>query len=390
MLLAQSNGIDGFALNLGAWTREPAYKANLSTMFEAAAQVKDFVLLPSFDAAGGLRPEESAEALSIASRFPNQLRIDGRPVVSTFDTSREWLRAFRSSARQRGLDPVIWPNMLLVDAADRDHGSELEAPSLPRAQKICNAVADFDGFFLFGAAQATQKITTSVASLAKCLGAAGKTFVSPVAGYYRGLGANPRVYEGDGMTRMQAMWTSAIENKSRIVELVTWNDWGEATYLRPLEDAASRIMYRASWPLVLNHRGYLAASKYFIHWFKTGSPPVLAGNRAFVFYQPETAADRQKDISKFVNGDRPDKNRKIYIHFQTTDQIAITFRHGAQVETKTVDPGLSNISFEALDAGGVLEFIDRSTDARGELQLRAGPEFANARLDYETDVVEIQ
>lgn len=93
--LAASASIDGFALNIGA--RDIHTSTALRNAYDAAAAAGNFSLFLSFDfsAADGWTVESIA---NLTQRFidePAQYKVDGKPVVSTFEGvgfAREWRR----------------------------------------------------------------------------------------------------------------------------------------------------------------------------------------------------------------------------------------------------------------------------------------------------------
>jgi hypothetical protein len=88
---AQTAGIDGFALNCGAWHNEPHYPRRVKAIYQAAQELgTGFKLFFSVDFAG-LKKHPPGEfgsyVLDMVKTYghhPNQFMVDGRTVVSTF------------------------------------------------------------------------------------------------------------------------------------------------------------------------------------------------------------------------------------------------------------------------------------------------------------------
>jgi glucan endo-1,3-alpha-glucosidase len=108
----------------------------------------------------------------------------------------------------------------------------------------------------------------------------------PVTPYYLGRGGNNRVFENDGFAAMAAQWRAAIESKAPWVQIVTWNDWTENSYVRPF---ASPAISPEHWPSLLAHDGFLEASRPYIAWFKTAREPAIKGTRVTLFFRPQTS-----------------------------------------------------------------------------------------------------
>ena len=103
--------------------------------------------------------------------------------------------------------------------------------------------------------------------------------------FYRGFGMNYRVFERNGFEGMAAQWEVAIKSDADWMEITTWNDLGEASYVGPVGSPAYVKGLAARFGAVLSHDGYLDASRYYIDWFKTGTPPTVTSDQIFYFYR---------------------------------------------------------------------------------------------------------
>ena len=114
--------------------------------------------------------------------------------------------------------------------------------------------------------------------------------------FYRGFGGNYRVYEPRGFEGMAAEWEAAIRHHATWVEIVTWNDWGEASYICPFGAPADTALWDGHWGRELSHTGFLDASRYYVQWFKTGTPPPITRDEVHYFYRlhPQSLPSRIK------------------------------------------------------------------------------------------------
>jgi hypothetical protein len=80
------------------------------------------------------------------------------------------------------------------------------------------------------------------------------------------------------------------------VEIVTWNDWGEATYVAPFGGPADTELWQGHWGPELSHTAYLDAIRYYLSWYKRGSPPQIERDEVFYFYRlhPKALSGRVK------------------------------------------------------------------------------------------------
>jgi len=95
ILEAQKYGIDGFALNCAAWSKEPHYKTRTAKIFQAAQELKNgFLLFMSADFACQLPFDDFKDMVETYRNHPNLFRLEGRPLVSTFLGEAQGLSAW--------------------------------------------------------------------------------------------------------------------------------------------------------------------------------------------------------------------------------------------------------------------------------------------------------
>ena len=282
---AQKRGIDGFALNCGGWKkREPHYHARTLLMYEAAKQLgTDFQLFVSLD---GEALTELQDVVRTLKDHPNQFRHDGRPVLSTFggqsgDDHVEGRRLIRAAHDEGTLFvPFYYPNPNMTE--------------LPTEAHVAQLVRDFpevDGYFFFGGAGPAEQIARCNAIHAAAWRGLGKVFMAGITPYYRGSRGNFRCFETRGFEGMAQEWEGAIRSDATWVELVTWNDWGESTYLAPFGQPSGTSLWGGHFGgKMLSHVAYLDASRYYIEWFKTGKPPAISKDELFYFYRLHPAS----------------------------------------------------------------------------------------------------
>ncbi len=276
---AQTRGIDGFALNSGRWViSEPIYKKRALLIYQAADKLNTgFKLFISVD---GKAKDELENIINDVKNLPNQLKVNGRPVVSTFggdpnpaqDDEMLIIRAKRAGAF---FIPYFFPRPVAK-----------ELPSVEDVKDLANRYRDLDGFFYFGAAGTGDQISESNANNATVWRQRGKIFMASVTPYYLGAGSNYRVFETEGFKGMASEWEGAIKNDVDWVEIVTWNDWYESSYIAPFvikkPNFANNQLPNS---LTLPHSAYLDASRYYIDWFKMGKKPKIIHDQLYYFYR---------------------------------------------------------------------------------------------------------
>ena len=275
---AQTAGIDGFALNCGGWTlREPHYKQRVLLIYQAAMDLgTGFKLFISADYASGLTTNETRDMVESFRDHPCQFRHHGKPVLSTFggkSEQTEFILKVFTGDRKIVYVPFYYPH------------PAAEMPNQTQAEQVFRDHPSLDGFFHFGAAGSPMQIAESNRLLARIWLGAGKLFMAGITPYYRGLGGNYRIYDSNGFEGVALQWEGAIRDQATWVEIVTWNDWGEASYVAPFGAPSETRFWDNHWGPMLSHSAYLSASRYYIDWYKTGSRPEIREDVLYYFYR---------------------------------------------------------------------------------------------------------
>ena len=276
---ALARGIDGFALNCGGWhVSEPQYKQRALLLYEAAKRFSGrFKLFVSVD---GNAQNELDDIVATTRGLDAQLMQDGKPVLSAYGLGgRDAARCDALIRQARQL--VAW--FILHFSPSR-----VEAVIGPeQAAEIAQRSESAEGYFLFGAAALPDSLARSIKLLSFTLRRERKAFMAPVTPYYRGLasGTNYRAFETNGFNGMADEWQAAIAADVDWVQIVTWNDWAESTYVAPIGSTSGALVYNERFGILLNHTGYLDASRYFIDWFKSGVKPAIERDEVFYFYR---------------------------------------------------------------------------------------------------------
>lgn len=351
---AKAQQIDGFALNCGAWNKEPHYKDIAARMFEAADRLGgEFKLFFSADVATGLTADEAANMVATFHRRPSYFQVDGRPALTSFHGSREWTGDVVGKLREAGIAPFVFANYVRPPGAGFFiSGAEIETPSEGSVRNLVAAMGDLDGYFYFGAGGTPANISASSRSFGRLLGQAGKSFMAPVTPYYKGLGRNNRMFDSAGFAGMVEQWKAAIDSRADFVQIVTWNDWSEASYLQPFGGTTTHTPSAGQWGTVPAHDGFLAASQYYISWFKTGVPPKLNGTRLYYAYQlhpRDCGPAESRPRGWMALADR------VYAMVATDMPLSLNISVGGNSEKIDVAPGLT-LASAAMNGGGEVRF----------------------------------
>lgn len=322
---ARKLGIDGFALNAGGWLEQPYYIEYAAQMFEAAARLDDgFKLMFSADMCCGNR---AADVEDMLRRFANNsryahvyFRYQGKFVLTTFAGEKQG-PAFWQQVRTdlaTGQHPSTAPE---AKALQQVSGAPSNAPmaiflvpaffwggELPGAEAVQKGFdtwkGTIDGSFYWGIAgvpgsEGPRDQLPSSEAYASVVHAGKKLYMAPVALQFWGANAN-RYYEYSGGAGMRHMWMDAIEKTHpEWVEIITWNDFIEGTYISPIDDpnryAHANDLTSSGVPLGTrdyfhSHAAAGELMRFYIEWYKTGKRPAIAHDSVYWFYRTQSAA----------------------------------------------------------------------------------------------------
>ncbi len=320
---AQSIGIDGFALNVGGWLRETYYIRYTAEIFEAAVRLhSNFKLMFSADMCCG---NDAADVEDMMRRFAGNPRYrnvyfqhDGKFVLTTFAGDKLGIAAWEQirSDLATGSHPSLAtePKALPEVAASPSNaplpifftpaffwGGEL--PKLPAVEEgLKQWRSTLDGAFYWGIAGVPGSSgdldqLRSSAAYATALHGDGKLYMAPICLQFWGANAN-RYFEYSGGAGMGAMWKQAIETTHpEWVEIITWNDFIEGTYISPIDDPNRypQANFLTGTGVPAGTLGYFhehgeadGLMRYYIRWYKTGVKPVIDHDQIYVFYRTQS------------------------------------------------------------------------------------------------------
>jgi glucan endo-1,3-alpha-glucosidase len=152
-----------------------------------------------------------------------------------------------------------------------------------------------------------------------------------------------RYFESYGGEGLDVQWRSVIANQPDWVNIVTWNDFNESTYICPVEDSG-QYLSALTTPHRYSHKGYLELSKYYIAWYKSGKAPSLGGDSIFYFYRTHSKAAVAANANDVpVTSLAGDVQDSIYTTVFLTASAQLKVSSGGTVTTNTLAAGISNI-----------------------------------------------
>lgn len=344
---AQTAGIDGFALNVGAWDEvQSYYKRRVALMYDAAEKLgTGFKLFFSVDFG------EPTNIVNMVQSYGNRsatFRQQGKIVLSTYGHNDvpsmswpglDWTNAVIGTLRSNGY-PIFFVPYFFSDPVR-------ELPNYANGESILNKYGDLlDGLFYWGAGGLPFQLATSNSEYNRAARAAGKPFMASVAPAYWGMkqyGLGRRYYEFDGGEGLTLQWSSIITNQPDWVEICTWNDFHESTYVSPVEDPGQYFAELQS-PRRYSHKGYLELSKFYIRWYKTGQHPSENRDALFYFYRTHPkdlqAANTNDAWVGWRTGDVQDS---LYATVFSKRPAQLEINSGGVLSTNSVAMGINHV-----------------------------------------------
>ncbi|HEY3320739.1 MAG TPA: endo-1,3-alpha-glucanase family glycosylhydrolase [Planctomycetota bacterium] len=344
---AQAAGIDGFALNCGSWSVEPRYQTQSATLFQAAKDLgTNFQLFFSADVTTNLTATDIVNMIKTYGNHPNYFRYNNQPVLSTF-SGQSW-------------GQTTWQNSVLTPLANAGFNvffTPFFYPSpITETPDYTSVLNNFNGWwqavdngmFYFGAAglpfYGSMSLLTANEAYAKVCRDNGRMCMSSYTPQYWGVIQSGRRYmEFQGGEGTAAQWNSIIGVQNPPwVEIVTWNDFNEASYMTPVDDANKYQSYLiGGLGFHKTHAGLLEMNKYYINWFKSGVQPAITQDAMFYAYRTHpkdlVASNDPQGAVSYKYGNVQDV---IYVTTRLTQPAVLQVTTGGAVKSYNVGAGI--------------------------------------------------
>ncbi|KAL1747389.1 glycoside hydrolase family 71 protein [Schizophyllum fasciatum] len=276
MASAKSIGIEGFALNVAF----ADYEVDRIVQAYAAAEAANFKLMYSFDFAGGSWSQDQVVSLIAAhANSPATLRWNNKVLVSTYSGENNgdaFFAGVKNSLASQGIE-ITWAPAFV---GYRDTGA---------AASVMGRFPSIDGFFNWWSwpNDVNQPLTTEIdlafQSAVKSANRGGPYIMSVSPWQFKDLNGDGWVQQSD--TLWNYRWKQAIDEvRPDIVEIVTWNDFGESHYICDINnnvDMGDAINYVRG----INHAAWRTVAQYYISWYKNGSKPTLTEDTLVYWYR---------------------------------------------------------------------------------------------------------
>lgn len=281
MQRAKQLGIDAFALNIGV---DPYTDTQLQLAYQSAAN-NDMKVFISFDF-NWFQASDAARVGQMIARYgknPAQLMVEGKIFASSFagdlGDDKVSVPAIREAA---GVDIFFAPNFHPDQTPDpTDIDGALNWAAWESNGK--NKAPDASAHVTVGDGDATYQ---------KWLGE--KTYIAPVSAWFNTHYGAEVPYSKNWVFPSDLLWfnrwNEILTMGPKMIELVSYNDYGESHYLGPLNSTHADDG-NSKWVNDMPHDGWLDMAQPFIAAFKDGAKSVdnyIHEDELFYWYRPHT------------------------------------------------------------------------------------------------------
>lgn len=354
---AYSYGIDGFALNMGSDYWQPLRIADAYSAAQASGTGFKLFLSLDMTVMGCGSWNDATTLVNLVKQFanhPNQAKQNGKVLVSTFAGSdctfgtgsmNGWSSAFVNTLSAAGVDIFF-------------------VPSIFTDPSVFPSISFIDGELNWNSAWPMGDYEISTATDEQYMSnLSGRQYMAAISPFFfTHFGANSWnknwLYRSDNWL-YATRWEQLIAQRQSIkaLEILTWNDYGESSYIGPIAGAlpaGSEV-----WVNGLDHEGINVLTKYYSTAFKTGSYPAITQDSIVMWQRPHP-----HDATASNDGaGRPTgwnwTDDYLYAVVLTTGPATVTLTSGSNTQTFSVQGGLSKLKVPS-SAGAMSGSIVRS------------------------------
>ncbi|KAK3388486.1 glycosyl hydrolase family 71-domain-containing protein [Sordaria brevicollis] len=274
--LASEASIDGFALNIGP--ADHYTYTSLHTAYEAAATFTNFSLFLSFDFAS--QPDNNWDVDYIANLTntfkdePAQFKVDGKPLVSTFE-GVEFVEGWREVRKRVDGGIVFVPDWSSIGPEGvRERVGEVDGAfsfdAWPRASQSQLTTFSDDGYL------SALSVSSHPSSNSKTASTENKIYMMGISPYFY---TSLQSYNKNWYSPSDALWPTRLSQALSLthpgghtpdmLQIITWNDFAESHYISDL--VPSQILDEAKGYVDgHDHGGFRAVLPWYVAAYKLG------------------------------------------------------------------------------------------------------------------------
>lgn len=327
-------GLDGFILEMSYRQVHSDDRFNRVRDMLAAAKAVDpefrILLAPGFPKGAQDTPDELAQTLLAVIEHPSVFRLpDGRVPLATFSPERPakdggkpilWWQQLLDLLRAQGVEPAWYPMFLSRTAMN----------SIPNLAEWRATMAGYSIFEGKTASQAASNVSEAVDARKYGLDWMARVAFQDMRVRKSAEKVELRHWESSNSVTLRALFEKAIESDAQMVNILTWNDYGE-TQVAPSRD-----------------RGYAVTDllAYYTTWFKTGQAPPIARDALYYFHRKHRT-DAPYDTAKQTAGPftipfGPVAENQVELLAFLTEPGLLSIRQGSDLRTLPAAAGMTS------------------------------------------------
>jgi glucan endo-1,3-alpha-glucosidase len=342
---AVAYGIDGFALNMGSDWWQPNRIADAYTAAQQSGSGFKMFLSLDMTVMSCNSWSDAATLVNLVQRWanhPNQAKHNGKALVSTFagsdctfgmGSNYGWQQAFVNELANQGT-PIFFIPSIFSD------------PSTFQSNTWMDGELNWNSAWPMGS---DDLDTSSDWNYINQLG--GKEYMAAISPFFfTHFGANSWnknwLYRSDDWlyaTRWEQL--IAMRDQVKSLEILTWNDYGESSYIGPIHGALPAGS--ETWTYGFDHESINVLTNYYSAAFKTGVYPAITKDQIVMWQRPHPrAATASNDGAGRPTGwDRTDD--QLYAVVLTTGPADVTLTSGSNSQTYSVAGGLTKLKIDS-------------------------------------------
>jgi glucan endo-1,3-alpha-glucosidase len=339
--MAKAQGIDGFALNVGSDSWEAAHVKEAYQAAEADGSFKMFLSLDmsAFGCSSATHASQLVSLVQSVASSSAQAMYNGKVLVSTFSgesctfgtgSINGWKTLFKDALTSAGVPIYFMPSFFVnsggLAAYDWLDGGINWSSAWP--------MGDYD-------------ITASSSDSTYLTGLGSKTYMTTVSPFFfTHFGPNTWnknwIYRSDDWLYC-SRWEQIIylRDKSPMTEILTWNDYGESSYVGPIDGELP--VGSSQWVNRYEHTGLATLTSYYATAFKTGAYPTIKSDSITLWSRshPASAVATSDSLGRPAGWEWTDDN--LYAVVLATAAGSVTLTSGSTSQTFDVAPGLNKL-----------------------------------------------
>lgn len=176
-------------------------------------------------------------------------------------------------------------------------------------------------------------------------------------------------------------WDQLVQTRDKIdvVQIVSWNDYGESHYIGPIEGAQPNSN---AWVDGFDHQAWLQMTSYYATAFKTGQYPAIEKDQIFLTARPHPAKATASNDPVGKPRDFELTEDKLWaVVFATAPGTVTLSADPAKPETFTVPAGVSKLQIPLVPGQGIAASLARDgatvVDMKPDFYFDPNPETYN-------------